>query len=302
MPKILAAADIGSNTVHLLVASVGERGITRLDNLSEWMSLGQVVSREGRLPDPLVEALISTIIDFRRRASASGAQGLYVFATEAMRRAQNHDEAMQRIQERTGVEIQIVPPLREAELGLRGAMTDCEVATPFYLVEAGGGSVQVSLCHRVEEIGCSESLPLGTGVLTQKCEIEHPVDSKTLERARKKIDKELRRLEPKKSERMVACGGVARGFLRALHRDSDRLVHRRELEYLVWATARLPVTLVESRFGVRMKRAVTLLPGALVYLAIMDRLGHEEMLVSEHGVREGAILEMADGRIQPCPL
>ena len=53
-----------------------------------------------------------------------------------------------------------------------------------------------------------------------------------------------------------------------------------------------------ARFDVKPKRAGTLLPGALVYLALMQKFQLAEVMVSEFGVREGAILEMARGNIK----
>jgi len=70
------------------------------------------------------------------------------------------------------------------------------------------------------------------------------------------------------------------------------------LEYLVWSTSRMSIDRIGSRFGVKQRRAQTLLPGSLVYLALMAQFGVSEITVSEFGVREGAILEMANGRIR----
>jgi exopolyphosphatase/guanosine-5'-triphosphate,3'-diphosphate pyrophosphatase len=95
---------------------------------------------------------------------------------------------------------------------------------------------------------------------------------------------------------VVASGGVIRGLWRAVHPDGEKKVFREELEFLRWTTARMPVDRIGSRFGVKQRRAQTLLPGSLVYLALMEKFGVSEITVSEFGVREGAILEMAKGR------
>jgi exopolyphosphatase/pppGpp-phosphohydrolase len=38
----------------------------------------------------------------------------------------------------------------------------------------------------------------------------------------------------------------------------------------------------------------------MVYAALLRKFGVQEMMVSEFGVREGAVLEMAAGRVEPC--
>jgi len=89
MGRVLATADIGSNTAHLLVADVTGDRMKRLANLSEWLSLGEVVSRLGRIPKPLEDQLVTSLAGFKRAATQLKAERLYVFATEAMRQAEN---------------------------------------------------------------------------------------------------------------------------------------------------------------------------------------------------------------------
>jgi len=93
-------------------------------------------------------------------------------------------------------------------------------------------------------------------------------------------------------------GGVARGLWRALHPDGEKRLALAEIEYLIWATERLSTERIIERFNVKPKRAGTLLPGALVYLALMRKFGVAELAISEFGVREGAILNMAKGLIK----
>jgi exopolyphosphatase/pppGpp-phosphohydrolase len=54
MAQILATADIGSNTIHLLVAMASKKRFRRLVNDSEWLSLGEMVQRRGEIsPDAI---------------------------------------------------------------------------------------------------------------------------------------------------------------------------------------------------------------------------------------------------------
>jgi exopolyphosphatase/guanosine-5'-triphosphate,3'-diphosphate pyrophosphatase len=77
-----------------------------------------------------------------------------------------------------------------------------------------------------------------------------------------------------------------------LHPDGERTVHQEELEYAIWVASKHPVETLMARFGVKYKRAATLLPGAAVYLATLKVFRHVSMKVSDYGVREGAILEL----------
>ena len=302
MPEVFAAADIGSNTVHLLVAGMSSTGMQRLLNESEWLSLGQVVSHEGRIPSELVDRLISTLGTFRAHAKVHSSKGLYVFATEAMRKAANYRDVIKRLEKATNIKVDLISPNREAELGLKGALLDCPQPERFLLVETGGGSVQLALCEG-PEILAECSLPIGTGVLIDKAKLKQPCTATSVNSAERLVKQSLAGLIGfEGAEAVVASGGVARGLWRALHPDGERVLHVKEMEFLSWSTRHLNQTTISKRYGVKAKRAVTLMPGAVIYQAVLSQFGIDQMTVSQFGVREGAILEMSQGRIAPCPL
>ncbi len=296
MGRVYAAADIGSNTAHLLVAEETRGQLRRLANESDWLSLGEIVSREGTIPKPQVDRLLSTLKRFKQTASSLGADGLYVFATEAMRKAKNCDEIVALIKREVGITLDIISPAREAELSLRGVLPLMVDSGPFILLEAGGGSVQVAEWDG-NKLLRKTSLPIGTGTLIAKAELSQPSDRDQVSRATEIIHAALASVGSIPSPaRVVACGGVARGIWRALHPDGDPFLHCPELEYLSWDAERLNIAQIIARYGVKHRRALTILPGCLVYLEILRWIGQESMYVSEYGVREGAIFEMKSGK------
>lgn len=294
--RVFAAADIGSNTAHLLVGATDGELVMRIDNYNEWIGLGEIVARKGEVPKENVEQLVQTLSEFRRTAKSRGASSLYVFATEAIRKARNSEAVLKKIQSETGVKVEVIPPTREAELSLRGIGLDTRNLGADLLFEVGGGSAQIG---RIGKKGfeAEQSLPLGTGRVIAESSLTYPTPEITKGAAQTYIERTLERLtiEPK-GKLAVASGGVARGLWRVLHPDGEKTIVRQELDYLIWAAGRLPVDRMVSRFSVKSKRAATLLPGAMVYRALMDRFGLDSFIVSEFGIREGAILEMADGR------
>lgn len=303
MPRILASADIGSNTVHLLVAEVDGDLMSRISDTNEWISLGEVVGRQKKIPPALADRLIKTLDTFRKHAASTGAEGIYVFGTEAIRNASNQEQVLKAIRMATGIKVEIITGRREAELGLRGAWLDGQGHGSFLLTEVGGGSAQVASCSVNNKgkptIGKESSLPIGTGTLIAKLGLDGPCTDHQYQELMSTIDRALDELDLTPGRRLLACGGVARGVWKSLHPDGERVVNRAELEYLVWAARRLAPDVLVDRFSVKPKRAATLLPGAAVYHAVMRRSEVEEMTVSRFGVREGAILEMSDGHIEP---
>ena len=300
MGRVFAAADIGSNTVHLLVAETDGARLTRLDNRSEWIALGETVARHGFIPKAEEDNLVSALKSFRRMARSLGAEYVYLFATEAMRAATNHDEILDRVRESTDMFVDIITPRREAELSLRGVQLDAPAQMDL-LLEIGGGSAQVA---RIEKghLDSSASAPVGTGRVIAESGLQSPCSPRAYTAAREYVHRHLEALTigGPTAHCAVASGGVIRGIWRALHPDGDRILHTAEIDYLLWVSSRQTVSRLSRRFSVKNKRAGTLLPGAIVYRELMARFNVEELHVSEYGVREGAIIEIARGEIQGC--
>ncbi|MEQ1823114.1 MAG: hypothetical protein ABL949_11430 [Fimbriimonadaceae bacterium] len=300
MPRILAAADIGSNTAHLLIASVEGNVVTRISDTNEWLALGEKVSRVGHIPAEDAILLRKTMKAFRRLAHLHEAEGLYVFATEAIRKASNGGDILD-VLKREGMPVEVIDGKREAEFGVLGAWADCAQPEGEHLmVEVGGGSAQVAgiTGGKQPKISYEHSLPLGTGTLIGRLKLTQPSTPAQVKELEKVV---LDQISPlvRPCDTVVAVGGVARGLWRSLHPDGNRVVHREELNYLIWATSRLTDNEIAARFNIKLRRAVTLLPGAIVCATLLGCAEQPQMKVSRFGVREGAILEMARGRIKP---
>jgi exopolyphosphatase/guanosine-5'-triphosphate,3'-diphosphate pyrophosphatase len=297
MARRLAAADIGSNTAHMLVAEVEGGKVRRVVNESEWLSLGQVVAKKGEIPKELEKRIAGILAGFKKTAAEFGAEALYVFATEAVRKARGHDDSVERIEKAAGVAIEVVGPELEAEMAMRGAMIDMPSTKPFHFVEVGGGSAQVAYWES-GRIVQEESLPIGTGVLMARHNLSQPVKKDAAAGLAEDVQSHLDALDSlKECPRFVASGGVARGIWRALHPDGDPNVAVRELEYIEWACGRLSTKQIVQRFRVKEQRAETLYTGSVLYRLLMERLQHKTMRVSTFGVREGAVLMMHEGAI-----
>jgi len=300
MSRVFAAADIGSNTAHLLVAATDGSLVMRLDNFNEWIPLGEVVAKTGEIPKENVQQLVQAVKTFRSIATSQKAEGLYLFATEAMRSARNHSAVIKKIHSETGVRVDIISSQQEADLSMRGVLLDTRNFGVDMMFEVGGGSAQIGqvkknkLVHKI-------SLPLGTGRIIAESGLRSPCPDYALTAAENYIDHVLDECGVDWSASIaVASGGVGRGLWRALHPDSEKIIALEEVEYIAWSCARLPLDRIVSRFSVKAKRAGTLLPGSLVYRALMKRFGLKEIVVSEFGIREGAVLEMSEGRVKSC--
>ncbi len=302
MGRVLSTVDIGSNTVHLLVAETDDGSLHRLTDENEWLNLGEVVAKEGEIPLPLQDTLIDVLERYRVLSKSDKAERMYIFGTEAMRVARNSKKVVKRVRLEIGVDVDLVSGPREAELGLAGVLVDSDGAEEMIVAEVGGGSAQVAFSVS-GELREDTSLPLGTGRLMAQYGITYPCRKEKVEELTVSIQKELSKaVIHREVEQITASGGVARGIWRVLHPDGNREIATTELDYIIWATQRLTIDQIGARFQVKPRRAATPLLGAIIFRELLRRYGKDQMLVSRFGVREGAILQMATGRIKGCPL
>src|SRR6187455_1424327 len=139
----VAAADLGSNSFHLVIADVHPDGsFTPVSGEKEMLRLGDVVSREGMITAQAADAAVATMRRFRLMAEA--AAEFLACATSALRTASNGDEVLDRIANEAGVEADVIDGLEEARLiftAIRAAVTIDPA--PAVCFDLGGGSLEI---------------------------------------------------------------------------------------------------------------------------------------------------------------
>ncbi len=144
----VAAIDIGTNTILLLVAEIdGEGRMTVLAEEQETPRLGRSVDATGRL-DPAVGPAVTSILDrYRRIAASHGADRVIACATSALRDATNRGDFIDKVKLSTGIGIEVITGEEESELtytGAAGALAPAD-GDPVVL-DVGGGSTE--FCFR----------------------------------------------------------------------------------------------------------------------------------------------------------
>ena len=268
------------------------------------LRLGDVVAREGRLTEEAIEAAIETVRRFKTIADVQHSDEIVAMATAAMRQAANGPEAAERIEAATGVRIQVVSGIREAQLDLRrragerahrpgpGPLRRSRWGEPRAL---GRRPVRPQLCARAFTSASDGSRPSSCAPTRRR--------KKDRARLKEQISKSLDEV----LEDILACGPklligtsgtfCALGRGAAARRDgivpysvNQLTVTARELAALgeiiyelpSWERGRLP--------GIDARRAELLPAGVAVAEVLMERTGMRELTVSEWGLREGIII------------
>jgi exopolyphosphatase/guanosine-5'-triphosphate,3'-diphosphate pyrophosphatase len=303
----LGVLDVGSNTVHLLVvdAHPGARPLPAHSHkvelrLAELLHDGGVIGPEG------VDRLIAVVRDALQAAEDKGVEDLLPFATSAVREAANADDVLTRVEDATGVRLQVRTGEEEARLTFLAARRWFGWSAGKLLVlDIGGGSLEVAYGID-EEPDAAVSLPLGAGRLTAAWLPGDPPDPEDVRALRRHVRTEIARTVGEFSrfgapDHVVATSKTFKQLARiaGAARSAEGLYVQRELkrESLEgWVPQLAGMTAAQRAElpGVSDGRAGQLLAGALVAEAAMDLFGVETLEICPWALREGVILRRLD--------
>jgi len=299
----LAAVDVGTNSVLLLVAERGRDGVVRpVREEAEITRLGRGVDRTGTLSPEGMQATLEVLARFAGMARESGARALVVTATSAARDARNGAEFLARARERTGATVEILSGAEEARLSYLAVAQDfaAEAGEAGLLaIDVGGGSTE--LVHgRGRTVLFRVSLDIGSVRLTERCVHSDPPGPAEQDAVRADVREALSALPAFPWEvRVVGVAGTVTSLFAIGHGiepyDAAR-VHGGwlSLEDVATVRARLcavPVATRRTLPGMQPKRADVLPAGALLFETVLRHLGAAGARVSDRGLRWGVLLD-----------
>ncbi|MGZ3447657.1 MAG: Ppx/GppA phosphatase family protein, partial [Myxococcaceae bacterium] len=218
----LAAVDVGTNSVLLLVAERGDDGVLRpVREEAEITRLGRGVDRSGVLSAEGLETTLEVLGRFAEMARRSGARALVVTATSAARDASNGAEFLARARERTGATVEILAGDEEARLSYLAVAQDFAAdagEAGLLAIDVGGGSTEFVHGHG-RTVLFRKSLDIGSVRLTERSVRSDPPTEVDQEAVRGAVRDALRTLPAFPPEvRVVGVAGTVTSLLAIAHR------------------------------------------------------------------------------------
>jgi exopolyphosphatase/guanosine-5'-triphosphate,3'-diphosphate pyrophosphatase len=284
----LAAVDIGSNTVHSLVADVVRGKLDDVAHYVEEPELGPYVARTGAIGSRskvAIQALRSVV----SRARTNGFEVLIAGATQAVRQATDRDAFLREASRAIGVPVHVIPPQREAELSFLGVASRHAVRRDWAMVDLGGASTEVVI-GRGQAMVRSATLPIGSGVLAAT-HLSDPPKPEERARLRRAALRELTHAPDGDVERLVATGGTASNLPEVLtHRNPPAVLTTADL---LTCESRLDVdraAVVAKSVELPPSRVKAMRAGVEALLLLLDWYGLAVLHVSHQGLRHGMLL------------
>ena len=173
---LLAAIEIGSTGIRLLVAEITENGTRNILDRSDLpISLGRDVFTQGIISRDTLLQCLSILNKFKEQLAGWGitAAQTTVVATSAFREAKNQDSVLDRIMVKTGFRVKVIDGIEENRL-MYLAVSDTlktdniEISSQSSIIlEVGGGSTEIMLIENGKIAG-AHSMRLGTVIIEQQ--------------------------------------------------------------------------------------------------------------------------------------
>jgi exopolyphosphatase / guanosine-5'-triphosphate,3'-diphosphate pyrophosphatase len=295
--ELLALLELGSNATRCLLARI-DPGIDFhiLDHERVQTRLGD--GEPGTLPREAIDRTLAAVHGFLDRVRNGNGLRVVAVATAAVRDAANRDRLLGPLRRHAGVDVQVLSPAEEARLGALAALRTLPVETGL-LADLGGSSLQLTRVRR-GTIVSTASLPLGAVGTTRRFLRHDPPAPEELRRLRQAARESLAARVPaaRAGEALVGLGGTVRSVarlhlrLRGLARVTRHGLRLRQSEVTA-VRERLEVLPLRGRerlAGLKRERADIIVAGAVVIEELMRLGNYLDLVVSEHGVRDGVLL------------
>jgi exopolyphosphatase/guanosine-5'-triphosphate,3'-diphosphate pyrophosphatase len=289
-PVVGASVDLGSNSVHLLVAVVSGHRLQPLVDESVFLGLGDAVDQGGRLGSAARGGLVAALVRYADTARRLGATDITFLGTEPLRRAADAATVVHEVARATGLALHVLSHEEEALLTLIGVMEGRPVTREMVVVDVGGGSSEFVVVGPGRP-ALAAGLQLGSARLTGRYVDHDPPLLAEIEAMRDAARVALEGAVDASPAEIVAVGGTASNLCKVLPAAIlDRTLTRRRIADAVAILATEPSALAAERHLVNPTRARILPAGAAIMDAILERYGLDRIRVSESGIREGGIL------------
>ena len=304
---IVAGIDIGTLTCRLLIAEVGaDKSFRELESDRRLLRLGEGTDETGVLSLPAMKRVTEALSEWQARMVMRQVDAKVVVATSAVRDAKNQQEFLERINQQTGLTVEVLSGKEEAYRTLMGIEYGLPPDVgPILGLDIGGGSTEFIRSSKQEQPQVA-SLNIGVVRLTERCFHSDPPGQEEIVAAEHMIQREMEPIQYIFTElTRVTLVGTA-GTITTLAAMAQQLPcydHSRIQNYRLSLNAirQLEKALASRTIAERAKlqglesgREGVIMAGTIILRTVMETLGFKECLVSDYGLREGIVVECAE--------
>ncbi len=300
----LAAIDIGTNSVHMIVVQVRpDFSFEVVDREKEMVRLGAGGLDGKKLTREAMNAALQALSKFERLAKSHQVDEILAVATSATREAENGGAFLKAIERKTGVRPRIITGTEEARLIHLAAVYGVDTPKAAVVIDIGGGSVEITLGSG-REVKFARSFKIGVIRLTERFAGSDPIggrDERKMTRfIGEQVDRYIGHIVEAGFDRVIGTSGtilslgtVATAIDRGTPPDEVR-----NLRVAAKSLRRVRKMAVEMDIEERMhmpgqdpRRADLMVAGAVLLDTLLKKLDADEITLCDLALREGVVLD-----------
>jgi len=320
---LLSSIDVGSNTLRLLIATFVGNRIIDVYSDRKITRLGSMIDGTRTLRPENIALSLQALCEFSSVINRHGVRHVKTVATSALREAANADIFIKRAWEETGIRIEVISGEKEAQLILKGilhafAPAGVKAVHPLlptlFIMDIGGGSTEW-IVYQGEVRYVMGSLPAGVIKLARKCIRTDPVSETDIKQLTREIHRVLKPLEAELRHLITGATlfiGTAGTFTTIASVDLGLASYSREKIHLhripfpglmMMQREFLRLSLEERKKiqGLEPERADLIIPGLQFTINVMELFHFRELIISDYGLLEGALLAMKETSEEGLP-
>lgn len=302
----LAGIDIGTLTCRLLIADVSRAGqLEERFSDRRILRLGEGVDHDKRLKEEAISHVVETIREWQTRMHDHQVEKRVAVATSAVREAKNRDQFLAQVRTETGLDVEVLSGEEEARRTMVGIQSGLPSGVSDILgIDIGGGSTEFILGRQGQDpIGCS--VELGVVRLTERILRSNPPTANEIKSAEELVYSQTANVQARMGDlsdvTLVGTAGTVTTLAAMaqnlsiydpvrIHNFTLDLAKIREIEKdLIGRTQAERMAML----GLEPERADVIVAGTLILRCTMESLGFDQCLVSDYGLREGIVVDLA---------
>lgn len=301
----IAAIDLGSNSFHLIVATLEDNNLKIIDSVKESVRLAEGLDDYDNLSQQKITKATDCLKIFGQRIKGFAYKNVQCVATNTLRKAQNSEDFIQQAQTALGFPISIIGGREEARLVYQGvARSISQTVDKRLVIDIGGGSTEFIVGEANKPI-LSESLSMGCLNFTQQFFSNGKITKKLIKKAiltaRQKLEWISDEYIAMGWQETIGASGTIKSIAAILDArfDTNGIIYYKDLKKLADVFVDIKYIDEIELMGLSNSRSAIIIGGVCILLAAFEELDITSMMISTGALREGLlhdIRNLADGR------
>lgn len=308
--RILAAIDIGTNSIHMVVVQIDPAlpTFTIIAREKETVRLGDRDPETGNLTPEAIKRAIAALQRCQELAKSFNAEQVVAVATSAVREAPNGRDFLKQINSELGLFVNLISGQEEARRIYLGVLSGMEFNNhPHIIIDIGGGSTELILGDSHESRTLS-SIRVGAVRLTAEFVTTDPISNSELQYLQAYVRGTLERsveelrvhLKAGEQPRLVGTSGTIETLATIHAREKLGIVpnplngyelSRKDIKEMLKRLASMSAAERAAIPGMSDRRSEIIVAGVVILLEAMTLLGAESLIIGERALREGVIVD-----------